>query len=87
MSRVEVIGNATLYLGDCLEIVPALGKIDAVVTDPPYPDEHTKEYRYNESALREIGITKGMVFWSAKAEFPLPHSAIHIWDKKVGVQS
>jgi site-specific DNA-methyltransferase (adenine-specific) len=32
----EVIGNATLYLGDCLEIMPTLGKVDAVVTDPPY---------------------------------------------------
>jgi site-specific DNA-methyltransferase (adenine-specific) len=31
-----VIGNATLYLGDCREILPALPKVDAVVTDPPY---------------------------------------------------
>ncbi len=34
--RVERIGDATLYLGDCLEILPTLGKVDAVVTDPPY---------------------------------------------------
>ncbi len=34
--RVETIGNATLYLGDCLEILPTLPKVDAVVTDPPY---------------------------------------------------
>jgi DNA modification methylase len=34
--RKEVIGNATLYLGDCREMLPALGKVDAVVTDPPY---------------------------------------------------
>ena len=33
---VEHIGDATLYLGDCLEILPTLGKVDAVVTDPPY---------------------------------------------------
>lgn len=36
MSRVEVIGNATLYLGDCLSILPELSDIDAVITDPPY---------------------------------------------------
>jgi DNA modification methylase len=36
MSRVERIGDATLYLGDCREILPTLGKVDAVVTDPPY---------------------------------------------------
>lgn len=34
--RKEVIGDCTLYLGDCLEVMPQLGKVDAVVTDPPY---------------------------------------------------
>ena len=34
--RCEVIGDCTLYLGDCLEVMPTLGKVDAVVTDPPY---------------------------------------------------
>lgn len=34
--RVEQIGNATLYLGDCLEILPTLPSADAVITDPPY---------------------------------------------------
>jgi site-specific DNA-methyltransferase (adenine-specific)/modification methylase len=36
MSRVETIGDATLYLGDCRDILPSLPKVDAVVTDPPY---------------------------------------------------
>ena len=34
--RVEHIGDATLYLGDCRDVLPTLGKVDAVVTDPPY---------------------------------------------------
>jgi len=34
--RIEHIGDATLYLGDCLEIMPTLGRVDAVITDPPY---------------------------------------------------
>jgi len=33
--RVE-IGPHVLFEGDCLEVLPALGKVDAVVTDPPY---------------------------------------------------
>jgi DNA modification methylase len=33
--RIE-IGDAVLYHGDCLEILPTLPKVDAVVTDPPY---------------------------------------------------
>jgi len=31
-----VIGDATLYLADCLEVLPTLPKVDAVITDPPY---------------------------------------------------
>ncbi len=34
--REEIIGNARLILGDCRDILPTLGKVDAVVTDPPY---------------------------------------------------
>jgi DNA modification methylase len=33
--RVE-IGDCVLYEGDCLEVMPTLGGVDAVVTDPPY---------------------------------------------------
>lgn len=33
---MEVIGNCTMYLGDCAEIMPTLGHFDAVLTDPPY---------------------------------------------------
>jgi len=32
----EVIGDCTLYLGDCMEVMPELGVFDSVVTDPPY---------------------------------------------------
>ena len=39
-ARKEIIGDATLYLGDCREILPTLGKVDAVVTDPPYGISH-----------------------------------------------
>ncbi|ASJ60982.1 hypothetical protein SMB554_07065 [Sinorhizobium meliloti] len=34
--RVEVIGQCELYLGDCVEVMPTLERVDAVVTDPPY---------------------------------------------------
>ena len=35
--RTEHLADGvTLYCGDCLEILPTLGKVDAVVTDPPY---------------------------------------------------
>ena len=38
MPRTETIGNATLYLGDCREILPTLdpASVDAVIADLPY---------------------------------------------------
>ena len=34
--REERIGNQRLILGDCLEVMPMLGRFDACLTDPPY---------------------------------------------------
>lgn len=34
------IGDAVLYLGDCLSILPTLGPVDVVVTDPVWPNAH-----------------------------------------------
>lgn len=31
-----IIGDATLYNADCIDILPTLGKVDACITDPPY---------------------------------------------------
>ena len=36
MSAPTIIGDATLYCGDCRDILPTLPRVDAVVTDPPY---------------------------------------------------
>lgn len=35
-NREEIIGDCRLILGDCLEIIPSIRNIDAVITDPPY---------------------------------------------------
>ena len=82
-----IIGDATLYHGDCMDILPTLGKVDAVVTDPPYPDLHVPQFGYCEDALSLLPDVHSFIFWTAKKEFPLPYSSIHIWDKKTGVQS
>ena len=38
-----------LFCGDCLEIMPTLGKVDAVVTDPPYGININKSNRLSIS--------------------------------------
>ncbi len=41
MTEWVEIGDAKLACGDCLEILPTLGPVDAVVTDPPYGNRHS----------------------------------------------
>ena len=90
MTNPVVIGDATLFCGDCLEILPTLGKVDAVITDPPYPDSQEFSQYYdglykqcNLEFLNSINCLQ-FIFWSARIDFPLNYSAIHIWDKQVG---
>lgn len=56
MVETVTIGSATLYLGDCREILPTLGKVDAVVTDPPYSSGGTfRSDRTRSTADKYIG--------------------------------
>lgn len=36
IKKEVIIGDCRLLLGDCLEIMPTLGKVDDVLSDPPY---------------------------------------------------
>ena len=80
-----------LRLGDCLEIMRDMpdASVDAVITDPPYPDYYADEYKYSEGIIDPLKRfdCRQFVFWSSKVEFPLDYTAIHIWDKKVGAGS
>lgn len=48
----ELCDGVTLYEGDCLDVIPHLTGIDAVVTDPPYG------IGYDASASTQRGIQK-----------------------------
>ena len=67
MSRVETIGKATLYLGDCREILPAI-EADACITDPPYGvSENTRRSsrsRSGDGAVPNVGRSVRAVDWS-----------------------
>jgi len=63
MSNPVVIGNAELWLGDCLEILPTLSKVDAVVTDPPYGAEvHAAGKRVKATGLSRVIIESPLPF-------------------------
>ncbi len=36
MIKPIIIGDATLYLADCMDVLPTLEDVDCVITDPPY---------------------------------------------------
>jgi DNA modification methylase len=91
----EVIGDCTLYLGDCMDIMPTLGKVDAVVTDPPYGIGITKSQR--------LAVSRGMggkswdnqpadvsnilklnvptIIWGGNYFDLPPHRSPLVWDK------
>ena len=66
MTRIETIGDAKLYLGDCREILPTLGKVDAVVTDPPYGIAHLWKggAGHGWGKARDEGVTRNE--WDTK---------------------
>lgn len=69
----EIIGNAELYLGDCLEILPTLPKVEAVITDPPYGIAHLWKggSKHGWGKAKDESITRNE--WDDK---PLDDSAI-----------
>lgn len=47
--RHERIGDCDLYLGDCLEVMPHLGRFDGCLTDPPYGINYGKSGGFSAS--------------------------------------
>ncbi|EOU0020642.1 site-specific DNA-methyltransferase [Escherichia coli] len=56
----QIIGNATLYCGDVLDVLPALSeRFDAVITDPPYSSGGThKSDRSMAPSDKYVGHTQ-----------------------------
>ena len=62
--REEIIGDCRLILGDCLVLLPTLGNVDAVITDPPYEFETAgagifRTNRKNMDQIKAFGLDKG----------------------------
>ncbi|ABF71361.1 p097 [Rhizobium phage 16-3] len=94
--RVETIGNCTLYLGDCMDVMPTLGRVPAVVTDPPYGigiaanpvrQKHEK-LDWDSSTPTEAVIdyilenSDEQIIWGGNYFNLPPSQGFLIWDKK-----
>jgi hypothetical protein len=91
MTHETLAPGIQIYNADCLDVMQEMedGSVDAVITDPPYPDYYTEEYKYFDGILDPLKQfdCRQLIFWSAKVEFPLDYTAIHIWDKVIGCAS
>ena len=80
--RVERIGEATLYLGDALEILPTLQPVDCIITDPPYGIA-LQPQRKLTSAIQGDGRGEARALWEAfvplAVKLAKPDSAHLFW--------
>lgn len=95
MVEPVIIGDATLYLGDCMEILPNLPKVDACITDPPYGigissnpvrqmhNKHDWDSSTPDQGLLEAVISSGMVavVWGGNYFGLPPNQCFFVWDK------
>ena len=96
MARKEIIGDAELWLGDCRDVLPQLGKVDAVVTDPPYgigiaanPVRQKHEKMDWDSAPPDSTVfdlirqsSQHQIIWGGNYFGLPPSQGFLVWDKK-----
>lgn len=84
--RIERIGDAVLYLGDCLKILPTLDKVDAVVTSPPYNLGNAKKGNFYGGKGK--GETISYLSYSDDLDDDVyikwQHSLFYLWIKLIG---
>ena len=87
-------GGITIYCGDCCEVLPTLGPVDLVLTDPPYgigyksgasgvldrsiKQDHDTTSR--DAALLLLPDVPALVFGSWKRDRPAATHTVLIWD-------
>jgi len=59
VEKVE-IGNATLYHGDCRDVLPALQMVDCVITDPPYSERCHSRHDAGSAKARDSSERKAL---------------------------
>lgn len=79
---VERIGDATLYLGDCLEVLPTLSNVGAVITDPPYG---VLDEAWDDMSRRELA--RFTMAWASRAAMLCDTAAIFFGERTRSVVS
>ncbi len=99
--REERIGPHRLILGDCLEVMPTLGRVDAVVTDPPYGLAHRlqggtwgkkfdgPDYDWDATAPDATFLPQGVpaIVWGGNYMALPPSRCWFVWYKRDAVRT
>ena len=78
--RIETIGTATLYLGDCRDILPTLPKVDAVITYPPYGMSFHSNYRGEQYMRIANDDDVSMLIWACGIQVSNSRYVFCRWD-------
>ena len=73
IKKEVIIGDCRLLLGNCLEVMPMIGSVDAVVTDPPYGlAEKWQGGKANTKARWKLNDGGANMGWDAELSNALP---------------
>jgi site-specific DNA-methyltransferase (adenine-specific) len=70
--REDLAEGVTLYLGDCRDVLPTLGQIETIVTDPPYGMNFRSNYRIERHDCIVNDTSDSLLRWIC--EQPAHHS-------------
>lgn len=80
----EVIGDAVLYLVDCRDILPMIGKVDAVITDPPYGMNFQSNHRGVAHEKIHDDHNDDLLIWACHIEASHSKYIFYRWDNLLG---
>lgn len=83
--REEIIGRARLILGDCREVLPTLGEIDSLISDPPYGMAFQSNHRAEQHEKIANDENEELLQWACQIK--ARHSAYLFcrWDNILSV--
>jgi len=81
----EVLADGVeIWLADCREVLPLIGRVDAIVSDPPYPNNaglFLEDIEAARQVCTAISCSHWLVFWTEIETPPVPETfvALHAW--------
>ena len=71
----------TIYLGDCAEIAPTLGRFDLLCTDPPYGIGEARKDHGSRGKVRETRAGRSRAVWKVRRAYGLTYQRSE-WDDR-----